>query len=100
VILTIIWWLRKLDKLSVSEWAAWRFGTETLNLKRLNGEVKEQYQVKISNRFSALEYLGEGGGGGGGGCGGGGGVGDININKASESTRRYKDFSHRGSDTA
>jgi hypothetical protein len=31
---------------------------DSSNLKKLNeGEVKEQYQVKIKNRFSALENL-------------------------------------------
>jgi hypothetical protein len=32
---------------------------DRFNLKKLNkGEVKEEYQVTITNRFSALENLG------------------------------------------
>jgi hypothetical protein len=39
---------------------------EKFILKKLNGvEVKEQYWVKISNRFTVLENFGGGGGGGG-----------------------------------
>jgi Tfp pilus assembly protein PilO len=34
---------------------------ERFDLKKLNDvEVKEQYQLKISNRFAALENLGDG----------------------------------------
>jgi hypothetical protein len=34
---------------------------ERFNLRSLNDvEVKEQYQVKISNMFAALEYVDEG----------------------------------------
>jgi hypothetical protein len=35
-----------------------KFDMERFNLKRLNDmEVKEQYQIKISNRFADLENL-------------------------------------------
>jgi hypothetical protein len=35
-----------------------KFDTEGFNLKRLNVvEVKEQYQIKISNKFPAMEDL-------------------------------------------
>jgi len=44
-----------------------------VNLKKLNDvEVKEQYQVKISNRFAALENLDD----------------DVDINRAWESIRK------------
>jgi hypothetical protein len=45
-------------RLSVSKQAAQRFDSEKFNFEKLNGvEVKEQYQVKISHRFAALENL-------------------------------------------
>jgi hypothetical protein len=35
-----------------------KFDMKILNIKKLNDvEVKEEYQVKISNRFAALENL-------------------------------------------
>jgi hypothetical protein len=35
-----------------------KYDMERINLKKLNDvEVKEQYQVKISNRFAAVENL-------------------------------------------
>jgi hypothetical protein len=43
------------QRLSVSKRAAQNFDMERLNLKELNNvEVKEQYQVKIANRFAAF----------------------------------------------
>jgi hypothetical protein len=44
-------------------------------------EVKEKYQVKISNRFADLENLGY----------------DVDMNWAWESIREYESFSHRHS---
>jgi len=45
-------------RLSVSKRAAQDFDTHSFNLNRLNDvEVKVQYQVKIRNRFAALENL-------------------------------------------
>jgi hypothetical protein len=43
---------------------------EIFNTKKLNDvKVKEQYQVKISNKFVTLENVDDNcGGGGGGGC--------------------------------
>jgi hypothetical protein len=39
---------------------------ERFSFRQLNDvEVREHYQVIISNRFAALEHLGGGGGGGG-----------------------------------
>jgi hypothetical protein len=44
------------DRLVVSKQAAQKIDTERLNVKKLNkGEVKEQYQVTIRNKFAALE---------------------------------------------
>jgi hypothetical protein len=40
-------------------------------------DIKEQYQVKNSNRHAALESLDDDDGGGGGGCGG-----DVDNNTA------------------
>jgi hypothetical protein len=58
VILTIIWWFQKLDRLSVSKQAAQKFYMERFSIKKLNDvEVKEEYQDKISNRFATLENL-------------------------------------------
>jgi hypothetical protein len=49
VILITVWWLQKLGKQAAVE----RFTLK--NLSEL--EVREQYQIKISNRFAALENL-------------------------------------------
>jgi len=60
---------------------------ERFDLKKLNDvEVKEQYQLKISNRFSALEdfnddYDDE--------------DDDMDINRAGRNTRENKSFRHR-----
>jgi hypothetical protein len=51
------------QRLSVSKQPAQKFDMERFNLKKLNDDdVKEQYQVKISNRFAGLENLDGGGG--------------------------------------
>jgi hypothetical protein len=48
------------DRISVSKRARQNFDLETFDLKKLNDvEVKEKYQVEISNRFAALESLDE-----------------------------------------
>jgi hypothetical protein len=61
-------------RLSVSKWAMQKFDMKRLNLKKLNDvEVTERYQVKISNRFAALENLD---------CGD-----DVDINRACEGIR-------------
>jgi hypothetical protein len=68
VILTIIWWWQKLWEY-VSKGTKQKFDMKSFNLKKLNGvEDKEQYRVKISNRFSALENSDD----------------DVDINKAWE----------------
>jgi hypothetical protein len=46
------------ERLAVSKRAAQKVGTERFNVKKLNeGDVKEQYQVTIRNKFAALENL-------------------------------------------
>jgi hypothetical protein len=44
--------------LEVSKQAAQIFNVERFNLRKVNElEVRKQYQIKISNRFAALENL-------------------------------------------
>ena len=44
--------------MAVNKRAAQKFDVERLNLRKLNKlEVKKQYQIKISNRFAALENI-------------------------------------------
>jgi hypothetical protein len=44
------------ERLSISKWAAENFGMDGVHFKKLNDvEVKEEYQVQISNRFVAFE---------------------------------------------
>jgi hypothetical protein len=46
------------ERLAVSKRAAQKIDTERFNVKKLNeGDVKEQYQVTITNKFAALENL-------------------------------------------
>jgi hypothetical protein len=46
------------ERLAVSKRAAQKVHTERFNVKKLNeGDVKEQYQVTIRNKFAALENL-------------------------------------------
>jgi hypothetical protein len=45
-------------RLAVSKRAAQKIDTEGFNVKKLNeGDVKEQYEVTIRNKFAALENL-------------------------------------------
>jgi flagellar basal body rod protein FlgB len=47
------------ERLSVSKEATQKFDMKRFGPKKLNdAEVKENYQIKISNRFAALENLG------------------------------------------
>jgi hypothetical protein len=49
------------ERISVSKRARQKFDFERFDLKKLDDvEVKERYQVEISNRFTALESLDEG----------------------------------------
>ena len=59
VILITTWWLQKVrERLAVNKPAAQKFDVERLNLRKLNKlEVRKQYQIKISNRFAALENI-------------------------------------------
>jgi hypothetical protein len=44
--------------LAVSTQAAQKFDVGRFNLRKLNElDVRKQYQIKIANRFAALEYL-------------------------------------------
>jgi Tfp pilus assembly protein PilO len=66
---------------SVSKQVVQKSDMERFNLKKLNDmEVKDQYQVKISNRFVALENLE---------------VDYVDISRAWESVRESKSFRHR-----
>jgi hypothetical protein len=48
------------ERISVSKWARKNSDLERFDLKKLDDvEVKEKYQVEISNRFAALESLDE-----------------------------------------
>jgi hypothetical protein len=48
------------ERLSVSKRARQKFDLESFDLKKLDDiEVKEKYQVEISNRFAALESVDE-----------------------------------------
>jgi glycine betaine/choline ABC-type transport system substrate-binding protein len=47
-----------MERLAVSKRAAQKIDTERFNVKKLNeGDVKDQYQVTIRNKFAALENL-------------------------------------------
>jgi len=46
------------ERLAVNKQAAKKFDAERFNLGELNEpEVKEKYQIEITNRFAALENL-------------------------------------------
>jgi len=46
------------ERLAVGKQAAQRFDRQRFNLRKLNEpEVREQYQIEITNRFAALENL-------------------------------------------
>jgi hypothetical protein len=46
------------ERLAVIKLAAYKFVAERFNLKKLSElEVRKHYQIKISNRFAALETL-------------------------------------------
>jgi hypothetical protein len=46
------------ERISLNKRARQNFDLETFDLKNLNDvEVKEKYQLEISNRFAALESL-------------------------------------------
>jgi len=46
------------ERLAVSKQAGHNFVVERFNLRKLNElQVSSQYQIKISNRFAALENL-------------------------------------------
>jgi len=46
------------ERLAVGRQAAQRFDKQRFNLRKLNEpDVREQYQIEITNRFAALENL-------------------------------------------
>ena len=46
------------ERLAVGKQAAQRFERQRFNLRKLHElEVRKQYQIKITNRFAALENL-------------------------------------------
>jgi uncharacterized FlaG/YvyC family protein len=46
------------ERMAVSKRTAQKVDSERFNVKKLNeGEVKEQYQITIRNKFAALENL-------------------------------------------
>ena len=46
------------EKLAVCKQAAQKFDMQRFHLRKLNEpEVREQYQIKITNRFAALENV-------------------------------------------
>jgi hypothetical protein len=46
------------ERLAVNKQGAQKFDVERFNLKKLNElEVRKQYQIKVLNRFAALENL-------------------------------------------
>ena len=48
------------ERLAVGKQAAQKFDRQRVNLRKLNEpEVREQYQIEITNRFAALENLSE-----------------------------------------
>jgi hypothetical protein len=52
--------LKLRERISVSKRVRQKFDRETFDLKQLDDiEVKEKYQVRVSNRFAALESLDE-----------------------------------------
>jgi hypothetical protein len=49
------------ERLAVSKQVAQKFDVERFNLRNLNDlEVREQNQIEITNRFTALENLSDG----------------------------------------
>jgi hypothetical protein len=70
------------ERLEVSKRAMQKFGMERFHSKKLNEEEgKEQYQVKISNRFAALENSDD----------------DVDIERTGETSRQNIKASTRGS---
>ena len=52
---------RDREKLAVNKQAAQKSNVERCNLRKLNAlKVRKNYQIKISNRFAALENLSDG----------------------------------------
>ena len=70
------------DKLAISKQAAQKFDGERFNLRKQNDlEVRQQYQIEITNRFAALESLSD----------------DDNINRTWENLKKNIKTSDRES---
>jgi hypothetical protein len=70
------------ERLAVIKQRSQRFDMERFDLKKLNDvEGKEQFRVKVSNRFAALKDLDT----------------EVEINSAWEMVREYKNFSQKES---
>jgi hypothetical protein len=71
------------ERLSINKRTALKFEKGSFNLEKLNDvEVKEQYQVKICNKFGASENFDDH---------------YVDISKGWECIRENKKFSHRQS---
>ena len=58
MILITIWWSKKVRRLAVSKQAERQFHVERFNNRKLSEPgVRKKYQIKISNKFAALENL-------------------------------------------
>ena len=59
MLLITFWWLQKVrERLAVSNQETQKFNVERFNLRKLSElEARKQYQIKISNRYRALENL-------------------------------------------
>ena len=61
MILITVWWLQIQAKIGSTEKATPKFDGETFNLRKLKElEVRNQYQIMITNRFAALGNLSDG----------------------------------------
>jgi hypothetical protein len=70
------------ERLSVSNRVAEKLDMQRFDVRKLNdAEVKEQYQVKITNRFDALENFGD----------------NVDMNRAWENIRQNRQISAKES---
>ena len=59
-LITIWWWKKIRERLAVRKQEAQNSDGGRFNLRKLNElEVRKQYQIEITNRFAALENVGE-----------------------------------------
>ena len=57
-----MWWMQNLGKYwELSKQSAQNFDRERFNLRKLNElDIRKEYQIEFTNRFRALENLGDG----------------------------------------